>query len=49
MWFQRDLGRVLALDRAKIPSPGRGLPAGYRVKLSEDGQDWHLAAEQAQN
>jgi hypothetical protein len=49
MWFQLDLGRVLVLDRAKIYSPGRGFPAGYRVKLSEDGRDWRLVAEQAQN
>jgi hypothetical protein len=49
MWFQVDLGRVLVLDRARISSPGRGFPLGYKIKLSEDGQDWHLVAESAQN
>jgi hypothetical protein len=49
MWFQLDLGQTLVLDRAKISSPGRGFPVGYQVKVSADGQDWHLVAEQAQN
>jgi hypothetical protein len=49
MWFQVDLGRVLILDRVRVASPGRGFPVGYKVKLSEDGQDWHLVAESAKN
>ena len=49
MWFQLDLGKVLVLVRARVASPDRGIPAGYQVKLSEDGQSWHLVAEQAQN
>jgi hypothetical protein len=49
MWFQVDLGEVLVLDRVVVSSPGRGFPVGYKVKLSEDGQDWHLVAEQAKN
>jgi hypothetical protein len=49
MWFQIDLGEVLVLDRVRVFSPGRGFPVGYKIKLSEDGQDWHLVAEQAKN
>jgi hypothetical protein len=49
MWFQVDLGQELVLDRVRLASPDRGFPAGYRLKLSEDGRDWHLVAEQAQN
>ncbi len=49
MWFQVDLGQVLVLDRFRAASPGRGFPAGYRLKLSTDGQDWHLVAEKEQN
>jgi hypothetical protein len=49
MWFQVDLGEVLVLDRVTVASPGRGFPVGYQVKLSEDGQDWHLVAEQPKN
>jgi hypothetical protein len=49
MWFQVDLGDVLVLDRVTVASPGRGFPVGYKVKLSEDGQDWRLVAEQAKN
>ncbi len=49
MWFQVDLGEVRVLDRVKVASPGRGFPMGYRVKLSEDGQDWHLVAEELKN
>jgi hypothetical protein len=49
MWFQVDLGAVLVLDRVVVASPARGFPVGYRVKLSEDGQNWHLVAEQAKN
>jgi hypothetical protein len=49
MWFQVDLGQVLVLDRFRAASAGRGFPAGYRLKLSTDGQDWHLVAEKAQN
>jgi hypothetical protein len=49
MWFQVDLGQVLVLDRVRVSSPGRGFPAGYRLTLSADGQDWHLVAEQPQN
>jgi hypothetical protein len=39
----------LVLDRVRISSPGRGFPVGYKVKLSEDSQDWHLVAESANN
>ena len=46
---QVDLGQVLVLDRFRAASPGRGFPAGYRLKLSADGHDWHLAAEKEQN
>ncbi|HFD39251.1 MAG TPA: hypothetical protein ENJ31_05315, partial [Anaerolineae bacterium] len=49
MWFQLDLGEVLTLDRVRVQSPGRGFPVGYKVKLSTDGQDWHLVAEKPQN
>ena len=49
MWFRVDLGQALTLDRVRIASPGRGFPMGYRVWLSEDGQDWRLVAEQSQN
>jgi F5/8 type C domain len=49
MWFQVDLGQLLVLDRVRISSPGRGFPVGYRIKLSEDGQDWHLVAEKSKN
>jgi hypothetical protein len=49
MWFEVDLGQVLILDRVRVVSPGRGFPAGYRVLLSVDGQDWRLVAQQAQN
>jgi hypothetical protein len=49
MWFQVDLGQVLVLDRVHVASPGRGFPVGYKVKLSEDGQNWHLVAEQPKN
>lgn len=49
MWFQVDLGEVLVLDRVKVSSPGRGFPVGYAVKVSEDGLDWHLVAEQKPN
>jgi hypothetical protein len=49
MWFQVDLGRVLVLDRVAIASPERGFPAGYQVTLSEDGNVWHLVAEEAKN
>jgi hypothetical protein len=49
MWFQVDLGQPLVLDRLCAHSPGRGFPAGYQVKLSEDGQAWRLVAEQQTN
>jgi hypothetical protein len=49
MWFELDLGQILALDRVRVASPSQGFPAGYLVKLSEDGRDWHLVAEKAQN
>ncbi|HSJ54775.1 MAG TPA: discoidin domain-containing protein, partial [Anaerolineae bacterium] len=49
MWFQVDLGQLLVLDRVRVASPGRGFPVGYRVRLSADGQDWHLVAEKDQN
>ncbi len=49
MWFQLDLGQVMVLDRARVSSPGRGFPVGYRIRLSEDGRNWHLVAEKAQN
>ncbi|MBN1658986.1 MAG: discoidin domain-containing protein [Anaerolineae bacterium] len=49
MWFQVDMGQVLTIDRVKISSPGRGFPLGYRLLLSEDGQDWRVAAQAARN
>jgi len=49
MWFEADLGQVLVLDQVRVASPGRGFPAGYRMWLSADGEDWHLVAEQARN
>lgn len=49
MWFLVDLGQVLVLDRVRVASPGRGFPVGYKVKLSEEGQDWHLVAESPKN
>ncbi len=49
MWFQVDLGQVLVLDRIRVSSPGRGFPIGYQVKLSADGQDWHLVADRPKN
>jgi hypothetical protein len=49
MWFEVGLGQVLVLDRVRVASPGRGFPVGYRMWLSEDGQDWRLVAEQARN
>lgn len=49
MWFQVDLGEVLVLDRVKVASPGSGFALGYKIKLSADGQDWHLVAERAKN
>ena len=49
MWFQVDLGQLLVLDRVRVSSPGRGFPVGYKVKLSADGQDWHLVAEAPKN
>jgi hypothetical protein len=49
MWFQVDLGQALVLDRVRVSSPGRGFPAGYELKISEDGQDWHLVAQKEKN
>ncbi|MFL7811027.1 MAG: discoidin domain-containing protein, partial [Anaerolineae bacterium] len=49
MWFQVDLGEVLTLDRCRISSPGRGFPLGYRLLLSEDGDNWHVAAQESRN
>jgi len=49
MWFQVDLGRVFTLDRVKVASPGRGFPLGYRLLLSEDGENWRVAAEAPRN
>jgi hypothetical protein len=49
MWFQVDLGQLLVLDRVRVYSPARGVPAGYRLQLSADGQDWHLVADNPQN
>ncbi len=49
MWFQVDLGEILVLDRVKVASPGSGFPLGFKVRLSRDGQDWHLVAEQEKN
>jgi hypothetical protein len=49
MWFKVDMGLVLVLDRVRVASPGRGFPVGYRIWLSEDGQDWRLAAEKTRN
>ena len=49
MSFQVDMGRVMALDRVRVSSPGRGFPVGYKIKLSEDGQAWRLVAEREQN
>ncbi|MGD2205712.1 MAG: discoidin domain-containing protein [Anaerolineae bacterium] len=49
MWFQVDLGEILVLDRVKVATPGRGFPVGYNVKLSEDGLNWRLVAEQKPN
>jgi hypothetical protein len=49
MWFQVDLGQELVLDRVRVSSPGRGFPVGYKVKLSTDAQNWHLAAEEPKN
>jgi hypothetical protein len=49
MWFQVDLGRALVLDRVKVSSPGRGFAVGYKIELSEDGQDWHLVAQADKN
>jgi hypothetical protein len=49
MWFQVDLGQELVLDRVRVSSPGRGFPLGYRIRLSADGQDWHLVAEKSNN
>ncbi len=49
MWYQVDMGQAVVLDRVRIASPGRGFPAGYKISLSEDGQDWHLVAEKAKN
>jgi len=49
MWFQVDLGQILDLDRVRVYSPGRGFPVGYKVKLSADGQNWQLVAENAKN
>ena len=49
MWFEVDLGQDLVLDRVRVSSPGRGFPVGYKVKLSTDGQNWHLVAEKPKN
>jgi hypothetical protein len=49
MWFQVDLGEILVLDRVKVASPGSGFAIGYKIKLSADGQDWHLVAERPKN
>jgi hypothetical protein len=44
-----DLGEVLVLDRVKVASPGSGFVLGYKIKLSADGQDWHLVADRPKN
>jgi len=49
MWFQVDLGQLLVLDRVRVYSPARGIPAGYQLQLSEDSQNWHLVADNPQN
>jgi hypothetical protein len=49
MWFQVDLGEVQIVSRFKAISPGRGFPVGYTVQISEDGQNWRLAANVAKN
>jgi hypothetical protein len=49
MSFQVDMGRAMVLDRVRVSSPGRGFPAGYKLKLSEDGQAWRRVAEREQN
>jgi hypothetical protein len=49
MWFQVDMGQILVLDRVRVFSPSRGVATGYQLKLSADGQDWHLVAEKDQN
>jgi hypothetical protein len=49
MWFLVDLGQELVLDRIRVSSPGRGFPVGYKIHLSDNGRDWHLVAQKAQN
>ena len=49
MWLQVDLEQELVLDRVKAISPGRGFPSGFKIKLSTDGQDWHLVAKRDRN
>jgi len=49
MWFTVDLGESRVVNRVRFASPGRGFPVGYAIKLSENGQDWRLAATAAQN
>jgi hypothetical protein len=49
MWFLVDLGQPLVLDRVRVSSPGRGFPLGYKVHLSDNGRDWHLAAQKPRN
>jgi len=49
MWFIVDMGETQIINRVKVSSPGRGFPVGYAIKLSENGQKWHVAAAAAQN
>ncbi len=49
MWFIVDMGEARVINRVKVASPGRGFPAGYAIRLSENGKQWRVAATAAQN
>ncbi|MGV8093953.1 MAG: glycoside hydrolase family 2 TIM barrel-domain containing protein [Mangrovibacterium sp.] len=48
VWWQADLENILTVSKLKVNFPMEG-NYRYRVEVSEDGENWEMAAYQSQN
>lgn len=49
MWYELDLGKIEAIERIKVESPGQGFATAYILSVSTDRTDWEVMNEMAEN
>lgn len=48
-WFRLNMSSPKMIDGVQFLSPGKGFPAGYTLRVSENGRDWAMVGQVQSN